>query len=70
MAMSNTLAYLDMLTITAVISLILEAPEGQNCNLRLNDVYLVSIRHLWHPKTVVFLHRCLIQTVLFHRHKE
>jgi hypothetical protein len=40
---------------------------GQNSNLYLNVVHFLTpvlIRHLWQLKTVAFLHRCPIRTVL------
>jgi hypothetical protein len=46
----------------------LEAPGGQNSNLYLNVVSPstpVLIRHLWQLRTVIFMHWCLIHTVLF-----
>jgi hypothetical protein len=49
------------------ISLYSESSGGQNCNLYLNVAHFstpVLIRHLWQPKTVVFLHRCLMRAVL------
>jgi hypothetical protein len=44
---------------------------GQSSKLYLNVVHSfnasVKIRHLWQQKSVVFLHRCLICVVLFHK---
>jgi hypothetical protein len=48
-------------------SFYLETSGGQNSNLYLNVAHFstpVLIRYLWQPKTVVFLHRCLIHAVL------
>ncbi len=45
----------------------LEASGGQNYNLYLNVAHFstpVLIVHLWQLKTVVFLHWCLIHTVV------
>jgi hypothetical protein len=42
---------------------------GQSSNLYLNVVHFsmpVFIRHLWHLKTIVFMHRCLICAVQLH----
>ncbi len=46
----------------------LETSGGQSSHLYLNVVHFSSsvlIRHLWHLKTVVFLHWCLVLAVLF-----
>jgi hypothetical protein len=45
----------------------LETSGGKSSNLYLNVVHFLTpvlIRHLWQLKTVVFLHWCLIHTVL------
>jgi len=45
----------------------LETSGGQSSNLYINVVHFstpVLIRHLWQLKTAVFLHLCLIHTVL------
>jgi hypothetical protein len=55
---TNTLAYLLSY---------LETSGGQSSNLCLNVVPFLTpalIRHMWQLKTVVFLHWCLIRTVL------
>ncbi len=49
------------------ISSYLETSGGQSSNLNLNGVYFLTpvlIRYLWHLKTAVFLHRCLMCAVL------
>jgi hypothetical protein len=48
----------------------LETSGGQSSYLNLNVVNFLTpmlIIHLWQPKTVVFLHWCLIHTVVLHR---
>ncbi len=48
----------------------LETAGGQSYNLYLNVVHFfkpVLIRHLWHLKTVIFLHWCIIHVVLLFR---
>ncbi len=49
------------------ISIYLGTSSGQSFNLYLNTACfstLDSIRHLWHLKTVIFLHRYQMYTVL------
>jgi len=48
----------------------LETSGGQSSTLYLNVLHFLTpmlIRHLWQLKTIVFLHWCLIWTVLLKR---